>query len=88
MKLTTENIAAIEDLITRKNSGETNESLTLGLFPDATIQSRRVNICGLFASLRALGVDVVRGTSFAGVSSKEIEEFRAWKRQQNIDTTP
>lgn len=79
MKLTPENIAAIEDLLTRR---ELQRPSVLGpeVLPGIKQASAVAALTGFATVMKAIGIDV--GSSNAGISSAEIAEFRKWKATQ------
>ena len=92
MKLTQANIAAIEDLLTRRENGERAASLCPS---GGTDKTKQIAMTRFMQTLRDLGVKVPKAVPAGGRPKKwdrlpaaEAEAFRAWKASQEPSAHP
>lgn len=81
MKLTPENIAAIEDVLTQYENGEPLKKIGSEMFPDSIPSTSTAVLTHFVAVLRELGANIdKRGRIF--IDRTEYSKFRAWKTAQ------
>lgn len=82
MKLSTRDIAIIEDAMTQRETGAANSEIASAYGLQGKFAAQR--LAAMFQGLSLIGVNVPKSTVPRGINAKEYAEFRAWKMQQTL----
>jgi hypothetical protein len=84
MKLSSRDIAIIEDLLTQREQGKTNAELAKACGLKKPYYSQA--FATMFSTLKSAGVNVPAAISRGEQMKRELAEFRAWKAAQAKQT--